>query len=351
MAPKVTLQTIADALGVSRTTVSNAYSRPDQLSGELRERIVQTATRLGYRGPNPAGRTLRSGRAGAIGVVLTESLAWAFADPYAVGFLAAFAAVAETTRHAVLLVPCPPGEDQSDGIRNAVVDGFCVFTLPDEHPIVDEVLCRQLPTVFVDGPLVEGRAFVGIDDRVAMAELTRHLLGLGHRCFGVLAFRLRPDGWTGPPDEARIASADFRVTRERLGGILETTAGAGVPRDAVQVYEVGVNTRETARRAACVMLARPDRPTAIVCLSDQIALGVLDAVDGLGLQVPGDVSVTGFDDIAAAGPAGLTTVRQPAVSKGREAGQLLLAGAPEQIVELDHELVLRATTGPARISV
>jgi DNA-binding LacI/PurR family transcriptional regulator len=172
-------------------------------------------------------------------------------------------------------------------------------------------------------------------------------LALGHRRFGVLAFRLRPDGWAGPPDEARIASADFRVTRERLGGILGATAAAGIPRDAVRVYEAGVNTRETAHRAARLMLALPDRPTAILCLSDQIALGVLDATDELGLRVPGDVSITGFDDIAAAAPAGLTTVRQAAADKGREAGRLLLAGAPERLVTLDHELILRATTGPA----
>ena len=347
MAPKVTLQTIADAIGVSRTTVSNAYSRPDQLSDDLRERILETAVRLGYRGPNPAGRSLRSGRAGAVGVVLTESLPWAFADPYAVEFLAALAGVTESARHALLLVPCPPDEDQSEGVRNAVVDGFCVFTLPDEHPIVEEVLCRQLPTVFVDGPLIEGHPFVGIDDRAAMADLTGQMLVLGHRCFGVLAFRLRPDGWVGSPDDGRIASADFRVTRERLGGILDSMGAAGLPRDAVQVYEVGVNTREAGRSAAAVMLARPDRPTAILCLSDQIALGVLEAVDDLGLRVPADVSVAGFDDIAAAEPAGLSTVRQPAARKGREAGELLLAGAPELIVKLHHELILRTTTGPA----
>jgi DNA-binding LacI/PurR family transcriptional regulator len=347
MAPKVTLQTIADEVGVSRTTVSNAYSRPDQLSDDLRDRILQTAARLGYRGPDPAGRLLRSGRAGAVGVVLTESLAWAFADPYSVEFLAALAGAAETARRALLLVPCPPGNDQTDGIRNAVVDGFCVFTLPDEQPIVEEVLCRALPTVFVDGPLIVGHPFVGIDDRQATADLTEHLVGLGHDSLGVLAFRLRPDGWAGPPDDARLASADFRVTRERLGGILDTTAAAGIPRGEVQVYEVGLNTRETARRAARVMLGRPGRPTAILCLSDQIALGVLDASDELGLQVPRDVSVTGFDDIAAAAPAGLTTVRQPAADKGREAGRLLLTGAPDEVVTLDHELILRASTGPA----
>jgi DNA-binding LacI/PurR family transcriptional regulator len=139
------------------------------------------------------------------------------------------------------------------------------------------------------------------------------------------------------------------VTRERLGGILDTTAAAGIPRDEVEIYEVGVNTRERARHAARVMLGRPDRPTAILCLSDQIALGVLEATDELGLRVPSDVSVTGFDDIAAAAAAGLTTVRQPAADKGRAAGRLLLAGAPDEVVTLDHELILRASTGAAPI--
>ena len=92
---RVTLQTIADRVGVSRTTVSNAFSRPDQLKEELRQRILAVAEDLSYPGPNPAARTLRRGRAGVIGVVFTETLSYAFADSYAVGFLRGLARVAE----------------------------------------------------------------------------------------------------------------------------------------------------------------------------------------------------------------------------------------------------------------
>ena len=92
MARKVTLQTIAERLGVSRTTVSNAYNRPDQLAPELRERVLATAAELGYTGPDPAARRLRSGGREAVGLLFTESLAYAFSDPGAVLFLQGFAA-------------------------------------------------------------------------------------------------------------------------------------------------------------------------------------------------------------------------------------------------------------------
>jgi DNA-binding LacI/PurR family transcriptional regulator len=104
---RVTLQTIADRVGVSRTTVSNAYSRPDQLNPELRRKILETAKELGYAGPDPAGRILRSGRAGSIGLLFAEPLTYAFGDPYAIGFLQGFAEPAEQAGAGLLLRPSP----------------------------------------------------------------------------------------------------------------------------------------------------------------------------------------------------------------------------------------------------
>src|SRR5690606_24680418 len=94
-AVRPTLQTVADAVGVSRSTVSNAYSNPDQLSAELREKIFEVARKIGYPGPNPAARSLRRGRAGAIGVLFTDSLPYAFTDPYAVQYLRGVSEAAE----------------------------------------------------------------------------------------------------------------------------------------------------------------------------------------------------------------------------------------------------------------
>src|SRR3954454_12113407 len=101
----VTLKTVAQAVGVSPSTVSNAYNKPDQLSAALRERILITARELGYAGPDAAARALRSGRAGSVGVLFTDKLSYAFSDPYAVGFLAGLSEIAEQFSTSLLLMP------------------------------------------------------------------------------------------------------------------------------------------------------------------------------------------------------------------------------------------------------
>src|SRR2546421_12393264 len=111
---KVTLQTIADAVGVSRSTVSNAYSRPDQLTADPRKKIMETAATLGYAGPDAAARTLRRGQANTVGVLFTAKLSYAFADPYSVGFLGGLAAAAGDSRARLLRRP-PRGDAQGAG--------------------------------------------------------------------------------------------------------------------------------------------------------------------------------------------------------------------------------------------
>ena len=101
------MTSVATAVGVSLSTVSNAYNKPEQLSADVRERIFAAARELGYPGPDAAARTLRSRRAGAIGLLLTEQLSYAFSDPFAVGLLAGLAEVAERTRTGLLLIPLP----------------------------------------------------------------------------------------------------------------------------------------------------------------------------------------------------------------------------------------------------
>lgn len=340
---RVTLQTIADELGVSRTTVSNAFSKPNELSDELRERILETARRLGYAGPDPAARSLRRGKAGALGLILKESLGYAFTDPYALDFLSGLAPATEQARLGLLLIPCPPGTNVVEGVQEAVVDTFCVFSLPDEHPVAEAVLERNLPSVFVDGPRPPGQAFVGIDDRAAMAEMALHLVDLGHRKVLIVTFRVVGDDYVGVIDRGRLQHSEYRVTRDRLIGALEILDGAGV--EAV-IYEVGLNDREGAHRMALELLAAPDRPTAVLCASDQLALGVLDALPELGLQAPADISVSGFDDIDGADAVGLTTVNQSAAEKGRVAAEILASGEVKTVI-LEHRLMIRGTTGPA----
>ncbi|WP_246227152.1 LacI family DNA-binding transcriptional regulator [Propioniciclava coleopterorum] len=104
---KITAKSVALAAGVSPSSVSNAYNRPDQLSADVRERILAVAAELGYHGPDPAGRALRSGRAGAIGVLMTQHNSYAFSDPYAIGFLRGLAEELTDGEVGILLLPRP----------------------------------------------------------------------------------------------------------------------------------------------------------------------------------------------------------------------------------------------------
>ena len=323
---RVTLAEMASTLGVAPSTVSNAYNRPDQLSAELRARIMATATRLGYAGPDPAARSLRRGRAGAIGLLYTDRLSYAFADPAAILLLQGIARAAEEEGLGLLLLP-----GRSGGVRptssQAVVDGFIIYSLVQDDPQIAAALVRRLPTVLVDVAHSVGGPVVGIDDRGAACEAAAHLLALGHRRLGVISFGLGPQPEDGYADPQRQSTATFHVVAERLRGYADALATAGLPWATVPVYTCEENTREAGRAAAMQLLTREPRPTAIVTMSDQYALGALDAARALGLRVPDDVSLVGFDDIPEAAQArpALTTIRQDHHEKGLRAGRLMIA--------------------------
>lgn len=342
----VTLQTIADRLGVSRTTVSNAFSRPDQLSDALRTRVLDAAHELGYAGPDPAARTLRAGTAGAIGVVLPESLAYAFDDPYTEALLRGIARATEPEALSVLLVPAPPGHLQEQAVRRAVVDAFCIYTMSDGHPVIDIALRRNAPVIFVDGPKLADHPFVGADEFAAGRAVAEHVIARGRRRLGVVTFRITGDDATGEADDARIAAGTFRSSVDRLRGVLARAADAGLARASVRIYEAGRNVPEGGRHAAAHLLDATEPPDAIVCLSDRLAEGVIAELAARGRVVPDDVAVTGWDDMQIAHDLDLTSVRQPNEDKGRIAGRWLVEGVrgPKREM-LPTEIIVRGSTG------
>jgi DNA-binding LacI/PurR family transcriptional regulator len=350
---KATLQTIADALGISRSTVSNAYSRPDQLSPELREKILETAERLGYAGPNPTARSLRRGRAGAVGVLFTGNLSEAFSDPYAVQFLSGLAAAAEARQTGLLLVPLALDDlDAAErALNEAAVDGFCVYCAADWRGSLEIIRRRGLPMVTTENPAEAGpdALVVSLDERAATRELGEHVARFGHRRIAVLADWVVPERQTGPVYVPDPETLPYYLSRERICGIRDALVAAGGSWSDVLVLNAEDNTRPAGAAAAAHALDRADRYTAILACSDVLALGALDALAQRGLRPGHDVSVTGFDDIPEAAAAGLTTVRQPSTDKGRIAGELLLDNPTDPArrkVVLPTSLVVRATTGP-----
>ena len=341
----VTLQTLADRLGVSRTTVSNAFSRPDQLSHELRSRVLEAARELGYAGPDPAARTLRAGTAGAIGVLLPESLTYVLTDPYASALMRGLAYVTDTQALSLLLIPVPPGQLQEQAVQRAVVDGFFIFTMPAGHPAVEIALRRGAPLVTADSPELADHPFVGTDDYAAGREIAEHVLATGRRRLGLITFRLRDDEVAGDVDDDRIATGTYRGSVERLRGILDSADDAGVPRSAVRILEVRLNVAENGRHAAAALLEGADPPDAILCLSDQLAAGAAQELTARGMAIPDDVAVTGWDDTVTAQALGLTTVRQPDEEKARIAARWLIDGVQDPHREiLPTQLVVRRST-------
>jgi DNA-binding LacI/PurR family transcriptional regulator len=346
----VTLATLARELGVSRTTVSNAYNHPDQLSPALRARVLDVADRLGYPGPDPLAATLSRGRVGALGLLFFDDphypLRFAFSDPAHVLFLEGVADACGQAGVGLVLVG---GGRGTELVRAALVDGFvCQYDVEDDERI-QAVTDRGLPLVVVDGPPRPGAGHVGVDDRGGAALAARHLLELGHRRLGVVAAPLSPDRYEGPAGPERQAAAGYQVIRERLLGYRAAVEGAGLDWAAVPVEERRPYGQDAGRRAAGALLDRPDRPTGLLAMSDELALGAMRAAEELGIAVPGELSVVGFDDTppaALARPA-LTTVRQPHHAKGVAAAQWLLdpAGRPANQI-LPVELVVRASAAP-----
>ena len=336
---------------MSRTTVSNAFNRPDQLSTDLRERVLATARSLGYAGPHPLARMLRTGRAGAIGVVFSDRLTYAVTDPAAVPFLQGIAEVCEQEDAALLILSAIDEDAARRVVRQAAVDGFIIYCLATETAVIAAILERGRPVVAVDEPgFVDGPG-VGIADRAGARQAAEHLLRLGHRRIAIISMETRPDGYLGPLDRARRAGSVYAVTDDRLAGYEDGLAAGGLGLAALRIEERPCNSPRAARDAALALLAERPRPTAILAMSDLFALATIEAASELGLRVPDDLSVVGFDDIPIARQVSppLTTVRQPLVEKGRIAAELLFGRQrAEAPIVLPTELVVRGTTAPPR---
>lgn len=367
---RTTLRDVAQALGVSVATVSNAYNRPDQLSPDLRERVFEQAAALGYTGPDPLARSLRRGRTQVIGVLYDEPLAYAFADPAASLFLGGVAHALEDAGLSLLLLSgqseaAPAGHPVGSAARNASVDGFISYAAASGSPLLETALIRGLPTVLVDHPMQSGQArlnkahspypVIGIRDEEGARQAAAHLLALEHTVIGVVALPLGSTGRAGFVTPEREQQATAAHIMARLQGYRTALKSVLSVLPASQpVFEAFDNTPEQGQLAAHSLLTAHPQITALLCMSDVLAQGALAAAAALGLRVPEDLSLTGFDDIPSSAALNLTTVSQPTSQKGEQAGRALLAllaGETPPNVLLPTTLVVRGSTGRRAIGV
>ena len=326
------MQHVADKAKVSKTAVSLAFNDTSKLSDTTLRHILATAEELGY-SQDPAARMLRTRRTNSLGLLLPQQLDKVLENPYYSQFLQGIGQICQREGFTLLLAP-PLRGSMLKTIPYAAVDGFIVSGLEYDRGEVSALRQRGIPFVLVDSEHHDGVPSVEIDDRLGIEELVNHLLGLGHRKFAFVAIETGVEGgypnWRGP------------VFRRMSGAIAALdTHGLNAESEGITVLEVAC-TRAGGARAFQELWAQDDHPTAIVAFSDVIALGILDAARELGVSVPGEVSVSGFDDLAESrwSSPTLTTVRQPIETKGRLAAEFLVESISASDFAVDHQQML-----------
>lgn len=348
MTGRITLAQVAARAGVSVMTASYTYNQPQRVSAASRERVLAAAEELGYPGPDPGARSLRRGRSQTIGVVLGEQLTYAFEDPQAASFLAGVAGVCAAHGYGMTILPVTGGAEDIRRVRAAAVDGFIVWTTVDDDPVLSAISASRRPAVVHGGPRIAGVELVGIDDQAAA------------RAIGLVAFRRarrpavvsfpvdrerRPALHNGPPTTAR--KIPFPVTRSRMRGYRSAARTLGHDWSSVPVAVCPRNSADDAEQAARELLAGNNPPDAIAAMSDQLAAGVVRAAEALGIDIPGQLALTGFDDDRLADRLRLSTVRQSLRDQGAACAQLALGMSPDRSAE--WSVIERASTHPAAI--
>jgi DNA-binding LacI/PurR family transcriptional regulator len=311
--------------------------------------VMAKAQELGYAGPDPKGRLLRAGKVNAIGVATAEPLSYFFDDPFARVVMTGISQACDATGAGISLVSAVNQEQLAWNIQSALVDGFIVFCLEGGSRLVELTRERGLPFVALDfGFDDETISALGVDDIAGARLAARHLARLGHRRFAVLSLPFAENGH-GPASVQSAEDAIYSGTRDRLRGYFRELAEFGIDTSNIPIYETA-NEEVSVTAGLDHIFASDNRPTAILAMSDRVALTALTWLREHGISVPHDVSIVGFDGVpeGAHSDPPLTTIAQPMIEMGKRAVDAILNFDGRIRREtLDVELVERGSTAPA----
>jgi DNA-binding LacI/PurR family transcriptional regulator len=330
----VTIRDVAKRADVGVGTVSRVLNDHPSVREPTRQKVLKAIAELDY-SPSPLARRLSLGKTSTIAVIIPF-----FTRPSGVGRLRGVEyALADSEYDLILFnVETTARRDAYfDSVpRRERVDGLLIISLSPRDDEVDRFLHAGVPTVLIDAR--HPRLSRTVSDDVAGGHMaTQHLIDLGHRKIGYVSDLLENP-------------FNFVSSRDRYEGYRQSLDEAGIP-FRPEYHRQGEHGRKEARENALRLLSLPDPPTAIFAASDTQAIGVLEAAQEMGLRVPEDLSIIGYDDIEVAEFLHLTTMRQPLFVSGVQGVELLLESiaappsSPRRVV-LPFELVVRGTTAP-----
>ncbi len=340
---------VAREAGVSKTAVSFAFNSPERLNAETAAKIREVANALGYRHRADTRSTVAR-VSKTVGLLTPHALSVMFSDPFYTELAAGVASQTDGAGYGLVFVSRFNGS-LARAIGRTGVDGFVVVGLAEDQAEVEQIRRAGLPMALIDRVALPEHASVESSDEVGARTAARHLLALGHREFVVIA--VAPPNVAGGFDDS-VEPNDI-VAWRRLTGYRQGLELGGVKLRDERIVS-GPSTFDGGVAAFHRIWDDGLRPTAILAMSDALAIGVMWAAREIGLHVPEDLSVVGFDDLEMAPHSypPLTTVHQPIRGKGEEAARLLLRMIASPDLErpehkiLDTRLIIRASTSSAR---
>ncbi|MGJ8693724.1 MAG: LacI family DNA-binding transcriptional regulator [Thalassotalea sp.] len=325
-----TLKSVAQELGVSNATVSNAFNRPDQLSQKRREDILASCKLLGYSGPNKAAQSLRKGLFNIVALVLPDNVEYMITDPVAVDFVKGVSQVLEKNKVNLLLF-----SGMSDNI-NAVadfVDGFICYGSPRNPELIEQLKTTTKKVVTADFD-IDRKASVGINNELAAYDIAKLAINSKADDIAIIGLRLLDSDLTCRVYELPEPNNLCSISRQRLTGYKRAIEESGVELRADRVWNIPQSNHHFAMIAVKEALTSTPRPNVLLCMSDVIALAAIKEIHQMGLNIPEDIRVVGFDGIGEAlrSTPAITTVHQNSEEKGIKAAELFINRASDAVI-------------------
>lgn len=334
---KVTMGDVARMANVSKSTVSHVLNDTKHVSAKTRNKILKVIEETGYT-PNLVAKALKKSETRTIGLVISD-----IQNQFFIDVIKAISDACIQNNYTVFLA------DSNDNAKRELeivqsfcercVDGFILSpTTGSEKYVGKYVKEREIPIVYIDRMLGADGDWVGSENEKSMEKMTDHLISLGHQRIAFVA-----------------GLRNISTTEERIRGYRNSLAKSGIPYDESLVIEGESRSVPTEKRTIDIvqkMASREDRPTAIIAANNLMVLGVMKALDSLGIKVPDEMAVAAFDDCewAALFHPGLTTIAQPCKEIGQKAAELLIdriqhgTGSPQRIY-FQTDLVVRESCG------